>query len=119
MTNTTLDGTGAAYVIAGGTTRTVAAGNTLTLLGEIANAGTIFLDSTGSDVAHGVDLDIGAPGVTLSGGGTVQLSILAGGEASPDNLITATFGPAGTVYGFVNVDNVITGAGALNLTIWR
>ena len=93
--NVTLDGIG---LINSGTLQ-VANGGITTLVGDITNAGTIELNSTGSST----QLRIDGP-VTLDGGGMVTLSNFV------QNAITST-DPGSSL---VNEDNTIAGVGTIS-----
>ncbi len=80
-------------------TVTVANGTRLTLLGGLNNVGTIAVNSTGSFT----DLQIGAAGATLNGGGHIDLS-----DGGANRIFGAS--PSATL---TNHDNVISGAGQL------
>jgi hypothetical protein len=110
MSNQTLDGSGAPYPIPVATTVTVADGNTLTLLGTIANAGTIFDDSTGDSTP----ILLATAQVLLTGAGSVVLSTVPGGTQAPPNNIQTAGGGADTL---VNVNDTISGAGGIYVTL--
>ena len=78
----------------------VNSGETLTLLGTIANSGTIGLNSVGYDS----DLVVGSPTVTLNGGGTIELA----GNNTSDRIYGAV-----TANTLDNVNNTIEGFGQI------
>ena len=95
---TTLDGSASAVTLKG--VLEVATGNTMTVLGTIANSGTIGLNST----AYNSDLIVGSPTVTLNGGGTILLSDI--------NTADRIYGSSATNV-LDNVNNTIEGSGQL------
>jgi hypothetical protein len=84
--------------------------NGLTLLGTIQNQGTIFGDSTGTSAADFTPIELGTAQVTLTGGGQLVFSTIAG-SVDPNNEIESGIG--GGTATLVNVDNTISGAGSV------
>ena len=95
---TTIDGSANAVVLKGALE--VATGSTMTLLGTITNEGTIGLNSVGYDS----DLIVGNPTVTLTGGGTIQLT--------DNNTADRIYGASGANV-LDNVNNFIEGSGQI------
>jgi hypothetical protein len=100
----TLDGSAGVLTNLG----TVVADNnsSLTLLGTIANQGTLLIGAGG----NGTDLRAGSLSTILTGGGQVVLT------DSPNNLIqsdTTTVHGTETIFELVNVNNTIAGAGQI------
>ena len=106
-TSSVLDGTAAAVSLTAAAQVQLAAGNTLTLKGAIADSGTIGLavPSTGSGKAT---LFVSGK-VVLSGGGTVSLADAAGKGGSTDQVITG----ATSADTLDNAGVTITGSGQL------
>ena len=96
--NITLDGLGL-HPVTNGTALPVLNGNTITLLGNIINNGTINLNSAGANT----DLRVGSPIVTLQGKGAITLT------NQPNNRI---FGNNGA-FQLINQGNTISGAASL------
>ena len=94
-----LDGLGL-HPVTNGAPIQVANNQAITLLGNVTNNSSINLNSTGNNT----DLRIGSAIVTLSGGGSINLT------NNPNNRILA---PANSAFTLINQGNTISGAGQL------
>jgi hypothetical protein len=92
----TLDGSTAAVVIETGTNLVLEDGLVLNLLGTIENQGTIVVAGVGG----ATEINLEAPDVTLTGGGTVVFS-----DSANNKISNANNG------NLINADNIIAGAG--------
>src|SRR5271166_6475497 len=105
MTTSTLDGSATPFIIPSGSIEQANDGDVLFLLGTIDNLGTIFANGVGTpSAANVVSIVLASPSVTLEGGGTVLLA---------DSSDSQVYGAGATVASLVNVDNTISGAGAI------